>query len=158
MLIKVRNLAQFTTRRRGEIKLSESILRDHRLLALAPAVKWRLVELMLAAASSGNRLHLDDEDGVPEQLLDAGFLEVIPEENRTQKLADQRASRYIAEDVKKTVMLRDGFQCKRCGRKDDLNFDHIVPHSRGGDSSEENIQLLCGRCNRRKANNHRGSL
>jgi hypothetical protein len=33
----------------------------------------------------------------------------------------------------------------------DIHFDHIIPWSKGGPTEENNIQLLCGTCNRKKS-------
>ena len=57
----------------------------------------------------------------------------------------------IPEDVKMVVWARDGGTCVRCGSKQNLHFDHIIPVVKGGASSAENIQLLCQLCNLRKA-------
>lgn len=66
----------------------------------------------------------------------------------------QRNSRYISNDVKAEVMRRDGGRCRRCGATEDLQFDHVIPWSRGGANTVKNIQLLCGACNRRKRDGH----
>lgn len=45
------------------------------------------------------------------------------------------------------------YTCAKCGRKfrkEDMDADHIVPQSRGGDNSRYNLQLLCKHCNRSK--------
>lgn len=36
-------------------------------------------------------------------------------------------------------------------RDDEVEFDHIIPHSKGGPLSVENIRLLCRACNRKKS-------
>jgi 5-methylcytosine-specific restriction endonuclease McrA len=43
-----------------------------------------------------------------------------------------------------------GHRCVRCGRKDRLTRDHVIPLSKGGDDRIENIQPLCHWCNARK--------
>jgi 5-methylcytosine-specific restriction endonuclease McrA len=48
------------------------------------------------------------------------------------------------------VFLRDRFQCQYCGSKDDLTFDHVIPRSKGGLSTWDNIVASCAPCNRRK--------
>jgi hypothetical protein len=63
---------------------------------------------------------------------------------------DGSPGRYIPGDVKNAVWRRDGGRCATCGSAEHLEFDHIVPHSRGGSSTYRNVQLLCERCNRRK--------
>lgn len=50
------------------------------------------------------------------------------------------------------VFLRDRFQCQYCGDKDDLTFDHVVPRSKGGRTTWENVVAACAPCNLRKAN------
>lgn len=45
------------------------------------------------------------------------------------------------------------YTCIKCGKKyrrGDMDVDHIVPKSKGGDSSRENLQLICKHCNRSK--------
>ncbi len=56
----------------------------------------------------------------------------------------------IPDDVKIFVWRRDGGKCVRCGSKENLEFDHIIPISKGGSNTARNIQLLCERCNREK--------
>ncbi|WP_210260077.1 HNH endonuclease [Hongsoonwoonella zoysiae] len=50
------------------------------------------------------------------------------------------------------VFLRDRFQCQYCGSKNDLTFDHLVPRSRGGQTTWQNVITACSPCNLRKAN------
>lgn len=50
------------------------------------------------------------------------------------------------------VFLRDRFQCQYCGDGDDLTFDHVVPRSRGGRTTWENVVAACAPCNLRKSN------
>ncbi|MCF7869890.1 MAG: HNH endonuclease [Candidatus Omnitrophica bacterium] len=59
----------------------------------------------------------------------------------------------IPEEVKNQVWNRDGGKCVKCGSKEKLEFDHIIPISKGGANTARNIQLLCERCNREKSNN-----
>ena len=53
----------------------------------------------------------------------------------------------LPDDVKLVIWARDGGACVRCGAKKELQFDHIIPFSRGGGSTAENLQLLCRTCN-----------
>jgi 5-methylcytosine-specific restriction endonuclease McrA len=50
------------------------------------------------------------------------------------------------------LFLRDEFCCQYCGAKGDLTFDHIVPRSRGGATTWENVVAACSTCNLRKGN------
>ena len=58
----------------------------------------------------------------------------------------------IPDDVKLVVWARDGGACVRCGAKQNLHFDHIIPVSMGGGNTEANIQILCQTCNLKKSN------
>ena len=47
------------------------------------------------------------------------------------------------------------YTCARCGRSfraSNMDVDHIIPQSRGGSNSRDNLQLLCQHCNRSKGN------
>ena len=61
-------------------------------------------------------------------------------------------ARHIPDEVKREVWDRDGGRCVKCGKDEYLEFDHIIPHSRGGASTVGNVQLLCRRCNLLKSN------
>jgi hypothetical protein len=59
--------------------------------------------------------------------------------------------RVIPTAVKLEVWKRDKGCCVRCGSKENLHFDHIIPYSLGGSSRvAENIQILCSRYNLEK--------
>jgi len=58
----------------------------------------------------------------------------------------------IPEDVRIAVWRRDQGKCARCGSRENLEYDHIVPVSRGGGNTARNIELLCQDCNRSKGN------
>lgn len=50
------------------------------------------------------------------------------------------------------LFLRDEFACQYCGARGDLTFDHVVPRSKGGITSWENVVAACSPCNLKKAN------
>ncbi len=53
------------------------------------------------------------------------------------------------------VFLRDRFACQYCSRpfpSDELTFDHVVPRSRGGMTTWENVVAACSCCNLAKGN------
>lgn len=58
--------------------------------------------------------------------------------------------RRIQDEVKREVWRRDEGKCMKCGSRESLEFDHIIPVSRGGGSTVRNIELLCEACNRKK--------
>jgi 5-methylcytosine-specific restriction endonuclease McrA len=53
------------------------------------------------------------------------------------------------------VYTRDGYKCCYCGHKKaprDLTYDHVIPRSRGGKTTFQNIVTSCKPCNLRKGN------
>ena len=71
------------------------------------------------------------------------------EEVRDQARSGRRSR--ISAETKRVVFERDDGACVRCGASSELQFDHVIPVSRGGASSVANLQILCGPCNREKS-------
>jgi hypothetical protein len=59
----------------------------------------------------------------------------------------------IPESIRIEIWRRDSGKCARCGSREKLEYDHIVPISKGGSNTARNIELLCEKCNRSKSNN-----
>jgi 5-methylcytosine-specific restriction endonuclease McrA len=54
---------------------------------------------------------------------------------------------------KKNILRRDSYTCQYCSRRGErLTVDHIVPRSRGGETTWTNVVAACLRCNLRKGN------
>lgn len=62
----------------------------------------------------------------------------------------------VSDSIRYDVFYRDHFKCKICGASSDqgvqLHVDHIIPVSKGGKSTIDNLQTLCERCNIGKSN------
>jgi len=52
--------------------------------------------------------------------------------------------------TRRAVFARDSWTCQYCGSRSNLTVDHVIPRSKGGSSSWENIVASCAPCNRRK--------
>jgi hypothetical protein len=64
---------------------------------------------------------------------------------------DGFAREAIPQRVRHEVWRRDQGRCVDCGSRERLEFDHIVPVSKGGSNTARNIELRCEACNRRKS-------
>ncbi len=66
------------------------------------------------------------------------------------KNVEKERSRKISQKVKNEVWRRDSGRCVGCGSRVNLEYDHIIPFSKGGSNTARNIELLCEKCNRSK--------
>jgi 5-methylcytosine-specific restriction endonuclease McrA len=61
------------------------------------------------------------------------------------KIMSHRPSRNL-------IHKRDNYQCQYCKSKDNLTIDHIIPSSKGGKNTWENLCSCCVSCNTKKGN------
>lgn len=52
--------------------------------------------------------------------------------------------------TRQNIFKRDAFSCQYCGKDSNLSLDHVIPRSKGGKSSWNNLVTACKRCNARK--------
>lgn len=70
-----------------------------------------------------------------------------------QLLANVRVPRVALQPTRSNIMLRDEDTCQYCGKRSrDLTLDHILPRSRGGQGTWENLVACCKACNGKKGN------
>lgn len=62
------------------------------------------------------------------------------------------AKAKISKTLSRSVMERDAYRCVTCGSHVDLTCDHIIPESKGGPTTLDNLQTMCRRCNCSKGN------
>ncbi|MGY4100795.1 TerD family protein [Nocardia sp. R16R-3T] len=108
-------------------------------------IEQRSVVVAATSARGGATFDVDDPDYVAAAL--EGALRVA---KRLVLTPGQRDTRSIPQEVKAEVWQRDGGKCVECGDGHYLEFDHIIPLSRGGATSATNLQILCRACNRAK--------
>lgn len=78
--------------------------------------------------------------------IDTSFIVSPPD-----SLIYRKQRSYIPDSVRHEVWRRDGGRCVECGSQENLEFDHIIPVSKGGANTARNLQLLCESCNRKKS-------
>ena len=77
----------------------------------------------------------------------------VKKEGKSACSSTNTTSRKISDKLRYQVLKRDNFKCCACGAspaKDssiELHIDHIIPYSKGGETSIDNLQTLCSKCN-----------
>jgi len=102
-----------------------------------------------------------EDDGYSASQVAALILDRIAQKEKKVDRAIARLSQAtstsvrqpIPDDVKILVWQRDGGRCVKCGSQKNLEYDHIIPLSKGGGNTARNLQLLCEDCNRAKGGN-----
>lgn len=122
------------------------------LSAVAVPYSEYAFEYVSAGGNSSQRTNVT----LNSETLDA-LVETLAEKIKFKKsAAGQRA--LMTAKLREFIKSRDEFACKQCTVSIEaepnllLEVDHIVPVSKGGLSTEENLQTLCWRCNRTKSN------
>ena len=78
-------------------------------------------------------------------------------ENNSISSIKHKTKRDPSDRLKVQVLMRDGNRCRICGVEcsgglHNIHFDHIIPWSKGGETTLENLQVLCSACNEAKGN------
>lgn len=76
----------------------------------------------------------------------------LSSDNSIDSTYKHKTKREPSDRLKVQVLMRDGNRCRICGAKCDggihkLHFDHIKPWSKGGETTLDNLQVLCSVCN-----------
>ena len=58
----------------------------------------------------------------------------------------------LLDYVKLPIYKRDNHTCQYCGARSRLTIDHVIPRSKGGEDSWENLVVACSSCNTKKGN------
>jgi hypothetical protein len=118
--------------------------------------KWQNLWLYQDAIYGIDGLYTDDEQKL--LILEYSDKERKKFEQLQRKFSDKDTEEIkyerirIPEEVRIAVWRRDQGRCAKCGNRENLEYDHIVPVSRGGSTTVRNIELLCQNCNRSKGN------
>jgi hypothetical protein len=165
---RVKNWAEFQHYRDRSppwIKLHRGLLDNLDYYLLTPeAAKCLPLLWLIASEDSGAlpeaprlafRLRLSQTvvEAVISELMARGFLVAGDAEQGATPVQPKRSewpSRHIPAPVRIEVWNRDGGRCVCCGSVENVEYDHKVPVSKGGESTAKNLQLLCRTCNRRK--------
>lgn len=81
------------------------------------------------------------------------WVSILTGKNSIETEAESNLRKPIPLEVKREVWRRDEGKCSKCGAREKLEYDHIIPVVKGGSNTVRNIELLCEACNRQKSAN-----
>ena len=136
--------------RRGEFKFVEAAISLGAVIGLVDAIGFRSAGQSMTAVVKPYVVH-GTVGAILGMAVAVGLVSVWRWRNAGRPAAAVAPRREaIPERVRHEVWRRDRGSCVECGSRARLEFDHIVPVSRGGSNSTRNIELRCEPCNRRK--------
>ena len=97
----------------------------------------------------------DSPNQSQETLEEQSASDDIPAQTHSAK---RRTRREISDRQRFRILVRDGFRCKSCGASPliqpgvELHVDHILPWSKGGETTDDNLESKCKQCNLGKGN------
>lgn len=103
------------------------------------------VEVIMAMSGEGSkRTGRDAAIAIINELVASGYAA------HTAKGAAIYLKQRINDKLRAMVFERDGYRCVECGSNKRLSADHIIPESKGGQATLDNLQTLCRPCNSEK--------
>jgi Homing endonuclease associated repeat/HNH endonuclease len=96
----------------------------------------------------------DRQDQSQESTDAGGMAEVVTQSPSTKP----RSRREVSDRQRFRILVRDGFRCRACGASPlrqpgiELHVDHILPWSKGGETTDGNLESKCKQCNLGKGN------
>jgi HNH endonuclease len=113
----------------------------------SPQFQSQLIQMQVAKGAGGGYY------SVPDSLYAKTIIDTLVRLWKRQLVLykEQSTQGEIPKHIQNAVMQRDGGRCVQCGYSGEyIEFDHIIPRSKGGTNTVDNIQLLCRRCNLKK--------
>lgn len=96
-----------------------------------------------------------NSDSYQDQEVNDGDEQIVEAAPEAEVAFKHKTKRIPSERLKVQVLMRDGNICRLCGitvTGGGIHFDHIFPWSKGGETTLENLQVLCGTHNLAKGN------
>jgi hypothetical protein len=73
-------------------------------------------------------------------------LDTVLRQSVLSKIHTAFQNTVITNEIKEIVIERDGMKCNTCGSGDALEFEYIIPISKGGSNTARNVHLVCNKC------------
>lgn len=96
--------------------------------------------------------YYSDEEATVCSVQSSFFLPAVLRTRRYKSSSHKGGSHKKIALNRRNIMMRDNFQCVYCGAGKELTLDHVIPQSKGGENSWENLVTCCSPCNCKKGN------
>ena len=116
---------------------------DFRPLSYYPLSLWNWQDAIRASISNRVNIIAEYDEVVRSPSVEIKIPSVVVLKQYIRPTSASAFTRF-------NLFLRDEFKCQYCGSKGDMTFDHIVPRSKGGRTTWENVVASCQKCNLRK--------
>lgn len=110
-------------------------------------IKRAIALLVTGKAEPIDLVGLGSETGW--KIRSASLVLQVPEHIRLTMTGTERIWR-VPPVNRREVLRRDRNKCQYCGATKNLTLDHVVPKSRGGTHTWDNVVIACNHCNSRK--------
>ncbi|MGK7918613.1 MAG: HNH endonuclease [Trichodesmium sp.] len=109
------------------------------------------IKRAIALLITGKAEPLDFEDGSGWSVRSPSMVLYVPEQIRLTMAGQERVWK-VPPVNRKEVLKRDHHRCQYCGTTKRLTLDHVIPRSKGGKHSWDNVVTACEKCNATKGN------
>jgi 5-methylcytosine-specific restriction endonuclease McrA len=113
---------------------------DHRPLSYFPLSLWSWQDAIKAVFLDRVNILAEYDRAVRSPSFEMKLPSVVSLKSYVKPARNPAFTRF-------NVFLRDRFECQYCGDEEDLTFDHVIPRSRGGKTTWENVVTACAPCN-----------
>ncbi len=105
--------------------------------------------VVLLVSNKAEPLNITTESGW--HISSPSLVVYVPKQIRL-KIASRERMWKVPAVNRREVLRRDHYSCQYCGTKKNLTLDHVIPRSRGGRHTWDNVVTACSQCNSRKSN------
>lgn len=109
------------------------------------------IKRAIALLVTGKAEPLDFDNGSGWAVRSPSLVLYVPEQIRLTMASQERVWK-VPPVNRREVLKRDHHRCQYCGTTKRLTLDHVIPRSRGGKHSWDNVVTACERCNAMKGN------
>ena len=104
------------------------------------------IKRAIALLVSGKAEPLDFNNGIGWPVRSPSLVLYVPEQIRLTMASQERLWKVPSVN-RKEVLKRDHHRCQYCGTTHNLTLDHVIPRSKGGKNSWDNVVTACQKCN-----------